>query len=121
MPEAPRTRPEKHVVLHTLAAHIRARPRAIFEALDGRLDPGPGAVSGYLADPGAFFIVAQGGWWYRAEYRVVPDDHGSNLEHTVVNVAQHGEKLAQAAGRRVVASAPLVFHDLVKSLRAELE
>lgn len=121
MPEAPRSRPEKHVVLHTLAAHIRARPRAIFEALDSRLNPGAGAVSAYLADANAFFIVAQGGWWYRVEYRVVADDNGSNLEHVVLNVAQRGDKFAQAAGRRVVASAPLAFHDLVKSLRAELE
>ena len=121
MLEAPRTRPEKHAVLHTLAAHIRARPRAIFDALDRRLDPGATAVSAYLADANAFFIVAQGGWWYRAEYRIVPDDHGSNLEPVVVNVAQRGEKLALAAGRRVVASAPLAFHDLVRSLRAELE
>lgn len=121
MPEASRIRPQKHAVLHTLTAHIRARPRAVFDALDSRLDPGPGAVSGYFADPAAFFVVAQGGWWYRAEYRVVADEYGCLLEHVVVNVAQRGEKLALAAGRRVVASAPLAFHDLVKSLRAELE
>ena len=121
MPAASRTRPAKHDVVHTLAAPIRARPRAIFDALDARLDPGPGAVSAYFADPGAFFIVAQGGWWYRAEYRVIADEHGSTLEHVVVNIAQRGEKLALVAGRRVVASAPLAFHDLVKSLRAEVE
>ena len=43
------------------------------------------------------------------------------LEHVVVSVAQRGEKAALATGRRVIQSAPLAFHDLVKSLRAELE
>jgi hypothetical protein len=108
-------------VLHTFAAHIRARPQAVFEALDARLYPGDGASSAYLADASAFLIVTQGGWWYRAEYRVVPDERGSNLEHVVVNVAQRGEKAALAAGRRVIADAPLAFHDLVKGLRGELE
>ena len=121
MPEAPRLRPAKHTVLHTFTAHIKARPKAVFTALDTRLHPGPGAGSAYLADPDAFFIVAQGGWWYRAEYRVVPDEYGSNLEHVVVSVAQRGEKAALATGRRVIQTAPLAFHDLVKSLRAELE
>lgn len=121
MPEAPRQRPSKHTVLHTFAAHVQARPKAVFAALDARLNPGPGAGSLYLADPQAFFIVAQGGWWYRAEYRVVPDERGSNLEHVIVNVAQRGEKAALATGRKVVTDAPLAFHELVKSLRAELE
>src|SRR3990170_6899639 len=120
MPEAPRQRPEKHAVLHTFAAHIRARPRAVFDALDARLNPGADAHSAYFADAHAFFIVAQGGWWYRAEYRVVPDEHGSHLEHVIVNVAQRGEKAALLGGRRVIAIAPLAFHDLVKGLRAEL-
>lgn len=108
-------------MVHTFSAHISARPKAVFAALNARLDPGPLATSSYLADPGAFFIVAQGGWWYRAEYRVVPDERGSHLEHTIVNVAQRGEKAALLAGRRIIAQAPLAFHDLVKSLRAEVE
>ncbi len=121
MPEAPLTRPEKHVVLHTLSAHIRARPDAIFDALEFRLNPGPLATGAYLADRSTFFIVTQGGWWYRAEYRVVADDRGSTVEHTVISVAQRAENVALAAGRRVIASAPLAFHELVKGLRAELE
>lgn len=121
MSEALRSRPARHTVLHTFTAHIKARPKAVFTALDARLDPGTGAGSAYFADPEAFFVVAQGGWWYRAEYRVVPDEYGSNLEHVVVSVAQRGERVALAAGRRVIQTAPLAFHDLVKSLRAELE
>lgn len=121
MPDAPRLRPAKCTVLHSFAAHIRARPQRVFAALDARLHPGAGAGSDYLADPRAFFIVAQGGWWYRGEYRVVPDENGSHLEHVILNIAQRGEKVALVAGRKVIAAAPLEFHDLVKSLRAELE
>ena len=120
MLEAPRQRPAKHTVLHTFAAHIQARPADVFAALDARLNPGPAATSAYLADPKAFLIVAQGGWWYRAEYRIVPDAHGVNLEHVIINVAQRGAKAALVAGHSVITSAPLAFHDLVKSLRAEL-
>lgn len=108
-------------MLHSLAAHLVAKPKPVFDALVRLLDPGAGASSAFLADERALFVVAQGGWWYRAEYRVVPDEHGSHLEHHIVNVAQRGERAALVAGRTVIAAAPLAFHDLVKSLRAELE
>lgn len=108
-------------MLHTFAAHISAEPTAVFAALQGRLNPLPQALYAFLSDPEALLIVAQGSWWFRAEYRVLPDDRGSSLEHVIVNVAQRGEKAALIAGRKVIASAPLAFHDLVKSLRAELE
>ena len=121
MPEASRERPERHSVLHTFTAHVRARPEAVFAAVEARLDPGALAPVPYLSDSDSLLIVTQGGWWYRGEYRVVPDDTGSTLEHVVMNVAQRGEKAALVAGRKVIVEAPLQFHDLVKSLRAELE
>ena len=121
MPEAPRERPEKHTVLHTFVAHITADQAVVFSALERRMDPGPMATNGFLADPGDLLIVMQGAWWYRGEYRVVPYAAGSNLEHVIVNVAQRAERAALVAGRRVIQSAPIAFHDLVKSLRGELE
>lgn len=121
MPEAPRSRPEKHTVLSSFAANIKARPDAVFAAAAARLREGTGTVGDYLADPDELLIVVQGGWWYRAEYRIVPDDRGVILEHVLVNVAQRGDKAAPLAGRRAITGAPLAFHDLVKRLRAELE
>lgn len=121
MPEAPRVRPEKHTVLSSFAANIKASPDAVFAAADARLRGGIGSVNDYLADPEERIIVAQGGWWYRAEYRIVPDERGAILEHVLVNVAQRGDKAALTAGRRAITGAPLAFHDLVKRLRAELE
>jgi hypothetical protein len=121
MPEAPRKRPEKHAVLRSFRGHLRARPAAVFAALDRRLGPGEGASIRYAADPAAFLVIVQGGWWYRAEYRVVPDELGSNLEHVIVNVAQRARPLSRITARRVLSVAPVEFQTLLKDLRIELE
>jgi len=120
MPEAPRSRPVGATVVHSFAGHLKARPKAVYEALDRRLRPGEGGESLYLADPNAFLIVAQGGWWYRGEYRVVPDEHGSHLEHTMLNIAGQ-QRLATFTGRREIKSGPAEFDRLLRQLRLELE
>ncbi len=121
MTEALRKRPSGSAVLHRSKGHIRARPKAVFEALDARFHPGDGSHSQYFADPGAFLIVAQGGWWYRGEYRVVPDETGSHLEHSILTVAAHSKVPGRFTGRRVITQAPGVFDDLLRQLRRELE
>jgi hypothetical protein len=121
MPEAPRERPGGYTLLHSFAGHVRARPKPVFEAIDRRLRPPVGAESFYTADPAAFLVIAQGGWWYRGEYRVVPDERGSNIEHYIVNVAQTVHWLGPVTGRKVLKQAPLVFDRLLRQLRAELE
>jgi hypothetical protein len=121
MPEAPRERPENYTRLHSFSGHVKARPSDVFAAIAGRLDPGPSSGSYFTADARAYLVVAQGGWWYRGEYRVVPDDHGSNVEHVILNVARKGHKLGAWTGRRVIANAPMEFARLLKQLRLELE
>ena len=121
MPEAPRQRPEVHEVLHSLRGHIRARPKAVFDALDARLRPGEEAESMYTADAAAFLIIAQGGWWYRAEYRVVPDEYGSNVEHHLLNVAQTGKRAGRFSGRKIIEATPAEFDRLLRELRLDLE
>jgi hypothetical protein len=121
MPEAPRTRPEHHTVLSTFRGHIRARPKAVFDAVDDRMRPSDGADSLYLADTAAFLIIVQGAWWYRGEYRIVPDATGSHLEHTIVNVAQRAHRLGAITGRGVLVAAPANFERLVRQLARELE
>jgi hypothetical protein len=108
-------------VLHTLRGHVRARPAAVFAALDARFRPSATSGRLYLADPSAFLIVAQGGWWCRSEYRVVPDERGSHVEHQMLNVAQTARSLSRLTGRRVVADAPAAFETLLRQLRLELE
>lgn len=121
MPVAPRNRPVKNTVLHTFTARIDAAPVDVFLALRARLDPGSTTATAYLADPEELLVVTQGSWWYRAEYRVVPEPAGATVEHVVISVAQRGERAARVAGRRVIQDAPLAFHDLVRSLRSSLE
>jgi hypothetical protein len=118
MPEAPRQRPQQHTVLRTLQGHVRARPAAVFDALVERLR----SVDGYFtADPVASLIIVQGGWWYRAELRVVPDDTGSQVEETIVNVAQRAHWAGPIAGRRVLSDAAATFEQLMVGLRQQLE
>lgn len=108
-------------MLHELDGHIRARPRQVFDAIAQRFHPGENAQSAFTADPAAWLVIVQGGWWYRAEYRVIPDDTGSRVEHTLVNVAESGQRLGRLAGRRVIENTPAEFARLLASLRAELE
>jgi hypothetical protein len=121
MPEAPRERPENYTLLHSFSGHVKARPRDVFEAIAHRLDPGAGSGSYFTVDPRAYRVIVQGGWWYRGEYRVVPDDYGSHVEHVILNVASRGHKLGAWTGRKVIADAPVEFAKLLRQLRLELE
>lgn len=108
-------------MLLQLSGHLRARPRAVFEALAARFDPGSEATSLFTADPAAWLVISQGGWWYRAEYRVVPGEGGSHLEHTLLNVSERGRSPGRFSGGRIVQEAPAEFERLLAALRAELE
>ena len=121
MPEAPRERPQNYTLLHSFSGHVKARPRDVFDAIARRFDPGPRSKSLFTADARAYLVISQGGWWYRGEYRVVPDDHGSHVEHVILNVAQRGHRLGAWTGRKVLADAPVEFARLLRQLRLELE
>jgi hypothetical protein len=121
MAEAPRERPPAHTVLLRNAGHIRARPKPVFDAIDRRMRPPEGSGVRYFADPTAFLVIVQGGWWYREEFRVVPDENGSHVEHYILNVAQTAHWMGPVAGRRVLREAPGVFQRLVRQLRLDLE
>lgn len=120
MSEAELQRPEGSEVLRQFTALIAARPHATFQALVTALDPGADAGSVFVSDAARGLVVAAGGWWYRAEYRVVAGEHGSHLEHAVVNVAAP-RKPGRFTGRRILDSAEDDFARLVRRLRAELE
>jgi hypothetical protein len=120
MPEAPRHRPQQHTVLRAFQGHVMARPAAVFDALVERLRPA-GAHGCFTADPVASLIIVQGDWWYRAELRVVPDDTGSKVEETIINVAQRAHWAGAIAGRRVLSGAAAAFDQLIVGLRQQLE
>lgn len=121
MTEAPRERPERSVVLLKLDGHVCARPKPVFDAITRILDPGGDAHSDFLADHRRSLVVAQGGWWYRAEYRVVPDERGSLVEHYLVNTSGREKRFGRPVGQKLIASAPAEFERLLKRLREELE
>jgi hypothetical protein len=121
MPEAPRRRPEPHSVLVTLNGHVRARPHDVFEAIARRHDPGADASSVFSADPRAHLVITQGGRWYRGEYRVIADDHGSHVHHVIVNVSKSQRSPGRFTGRAVVDRAPKEFERMLRQLRLELE
>jgi hypothetical protein len=121
MSDAIRRRPEPHRVLETLHGHLRARPHAVYEAIVRRSDPGPNARSDFFADPRAHLVVMQGGRWYRGEYRVVADDHGSHIIHVIVDVSRRQRPLGRFSGRAVVERAPAEFERMLRQLRLELE
>lgn len=114
-------RPQHATVLHSFRSHVRARPRAVFDAIARRFDPGKDAQSFFTADSAAGLVIVQGGWWYRGEYRVIPDDLGSRVEHVLLNIADSGRRLTRSADRRLIEAAPADFGRLMTSLRAELE
>lgn len=121
MLEAQRRRPENYVILRSFRSHLRARPAVVFEALDARLRPNQDSGFLYTTDAAAFLVITQSGWWYRGEYRVVPDETGSNVEHSIMNVARRARTLSRIPARRVLATAPADFERLIGRLRREVE
>lgn len=113
MDQNPLDLPAKHTVLLSFAGHLEADPAAVYAVLAEQLAPGDETGGHFLADPEDRFIVVQGDWWYRGEYRVLPDEDGSRVEHEILNVAQFAHWAGAWAGRSVVAAAPAAFQRLL--------
>lgn len=121
MTDAPADLPARHTVLRSLVAHLDADPDAVFALLADRLATGDETGGHYLADKALRLVVVQGDWWYRGEYRVLPERDGSLVEHEIINVARFAHWAGAWAARSVVAAAPAAFQRLLADLSAELE
>ena len=98
---------------------VIAAPRAaVLAALAAVVDPGPD--SNFALDDKAGLIVVQGGWWYRAEYRVSDDPAGSRVAFTLLNVATPAHWAGPITGRAAVASSARDFGDVIARVRAAL-
>ena len=95
---------------------VAAETAAVFSTLAALVDPGP--ESGFATDEPAGLIVVQGGWWYRAEYRVTADPAGTRVSVTIVNVAAPAHWAGPVAGRAALRSSAKDFGDVVERLRA---
>jgi hypothetical protein len=121
MQEAPLDRPAKNTTLLALAGIVHADADTTFAALADLVTPQEGQVTFFLRDDATRTLVLQGGWWYRGEYRVLPDEEGSRVEHELVNVAQTAHWAGPITGRSVVADTPALFHRLLTELAARVE
>ena len=106
-------RPPKHTELRAYAGVVSGSPDAVFASLRARLEGGDGH---FAADPATRRFVQQGDWWYRGEYRVLPDGAGSRVEYEIVNVAQTAHVLAPLTGRDVLRASPTAFAKLLGEL-----
>ena len=134
MPSPSPDRPAKHTVLRSFAGHLEGAPDAVFRALAERLgradaNAGDGHV---LVDHANRAVIVQGDWWYRAEYRVLPEpaepdsesdadpesgsEPGTLVEFEIVNVAPTWHWAGPLAGRAVIRDAPHTFQALLTDL-----
>lgn len=115
----PLERPSRSTPLRAYAGEIHADPDAVFTALERRLRESEDAS--LAVDRAERFLVVQGSWWYRAEYRVMASDDGARIEHEIVNVAPTFHWAGPLAGRRALAESPAAFGGLLTGLASELE
>jgi len=116
VPGAPIERPPHGTVLRRFAGTVAAPPSAVFDAVLARVRPTSPEGGGFASDPITGLVVVQGGWWYRAEYRVSADPGGSRLELTLVNVATPAHWLGPLTGRAVLRASPAAFERLIAEL-----
>jgi hypothetical protein len=122
MPAAPHERPAVATVLRSYSAFISEDADAVFDALVRRVANVPSASSMVLVDKRARKVVLQGDWWYRGEWIVSLDPAGgSDVDYTIVNVAQRAHWAAKLTARRTLREAPDKFEKLAAELRDELE
>jgi len=120
MNTAPLERPTKATILRSYASTIEADPDAVFAALAPIVEATAGEGF-FVTDPGTRRAIAQGGWWYRAEYRVLVDDAGSRIEHELVNVAERFHWAGPIAGRAAVADSANAFQRVLSQVVDALE
>jgi hypothetical protein len=117
--------PAKHTVLRSFAGHLAAPPDAVYALLAQQLAPGDETGGHFLTDPARHLVIVQGDWWYRGEYRVLPEEAGSGgshsadesrIEHEILNVAQFAHWAGAIAARGVVDAAPNAFRRLLDAV-----
>lgn len=113
---APLERPARGTVLRSLTGTVAMAPDAVFDRLAVALKPTSPEGGSFSTDSGQRLLVQQGGWWYRAEYRVLDHPEGSRVELEIVNVAQPAHWLGPITGRDVLRAAPEAFRALLSAL-----
>jgi hypothetical protein len=122
MPAAPHERPAAATVLRSFSTFISEDADAVFDALVKRVADVPSAASMVLVDKRERRVVLQGDWWYRGEWVVSLDPAGgSDLDYTIVNIAQSARWASRLSARKTLKQASGEFEKVAASLRDELE
>jgi hypothetical protein len=121
MQEASLERPAKNTPLLALAGVVHADADTTYDALRELVTPPGDQGASFVRDDETRTLVLQGGWWYRGEYRVLPDEEGARVEHELVNVAQTAHWAGPITGRSVIADTPALFQQLLTELAARVE
>ena len=111
-------RPARHTVLREHQSVVDAPVARVFAALARAVDPGP--ESHFVADEASGLVVVQGGWWYRAEYRVTPEADATRVAFTLLNVATPAHWAGPITGRDAIRSSATHFGDVIDRVRAAL-
>ena len=93
-------------LLYEFTDVVPAEPAVVRQRLRASLPAG-------WAETGDGIFFLQGGWWYRGEYALAPDPHGTRVTHRVFNVAE--------ASRWAVPLANRFFIGFEKQTRAQFE
>lgn len=78
---APLERPDHGTVLRSFAGTVHVSPDVAYEKLAVALAPTSAEDGSFSVDPVQRLLVQQGGWWYRAEYRVAQTQGGEVARH----------------------------------------
>jgi hypothetical protein len=111
-------RPARSTVLREHQSVIEAPLSAVLARLAAVVDPGE--QSSFAVDETAGLVVVQGGWWYRAEYRVAADPAGTRVTLTILNVAQPAHWAGPITGRAALRSSAQDFGAVIAAVRAAL-
>lgn len=111
-------RPVQSTVLRQHESVIDAPVAAVIAAVSKAVDPG--SESSFAVDEPAGLVVVQGGWWYRAEYRITADPAGSRVALTILNVANPAHWAGPITGRAALRSSASDFGDVISRVRASL-
>jgi hypothetical protein len=109
-------RPARHTLLKQHESVLDAPVARVLAALTIAVDPG--AQSSFAVDESVGLIVVQGGWWYRAEYTVRPDESGSRVTFSLLNVATPAHWAGPITGRDAIRSSARDFGDVIDRVRA---
>lgn len=116
VPGAPLERPARGTVLREFAGIVPGDPADVFAGVLARVRPSSPEGGNLSTDPARGLIVVQGGWWYRAEYRVSEDPAGSRVGMSIVNVARPAHWAGPLTGRAVLRASGAAFDQLIDEL-----